>query len=1249
MKESMNELSTEVILDDKDIEEKENVLRDKEINNEVHEEMQVEQEKVKMTLVNLNLSLVKAADVLRTTDIKDSENYQLVKFQIRVRAVYLYKWVVLHQPIEIKNNFKAILEELKKKKVVLDEETEGIFSNVQEMQFEFIDEKIKKLEGYYKEIFNNNNIKNTIALKEFFGIGLGSFNQYNNGNKPFEGYALKRQEPYCLKNILTKIGPCLECLVYKYQKKWIIVKDDSIYYSDKSDSVKGNNVYFFTDSMRIERSKKKILIITGAGPELILKFSSFYERELWCNEITLRMEKLKQIIEKNAYGAYTNEKLNNKAYWFVDGKDYFLDLKEKLEAAKETIFITDWWMSPELWLERPIDSKVYMALEFQKKQRKEIPPYSRLKDILYQLAVKGIKIYILVYQECSYALTLDSQHTQNSLEKLHPNIIVTRHPSGISDLLWSHHEKLVIIDQIIAYVGGLDLCWGRWDTNDHPLVEEPNNELIYNWPGIDYSNNRINDFSKVKEYLKENVDRTQKPRMPWHDVHCRLIGPVVADIARHFVQRWNISRGDSITDIKQNASTGQKKRRGLREKDDEDEFRPKKGEDSFVIKIIDKETEEKKEKKEKKDEVNIKKKEKTVINKKDKKNTDNEEEEKEKDDDEEEEKKEEIEEEKKEKEEVNIKKKEKTVIKRKDKKKENKEEDIEGKNEDEDEDDNIEDGKKEEEDNKEEKVNIKKKEKTTIKRKTKKEKEENKGDESKEEETKDEESEKKEEMKENEIVLLDKGKKKLINKKKKKEEEDDDEDNEIIKVPEIKFNYNELRKKNIENYEVVDENHFYRSRPKLRGMLNMKEIREMFNINVPNEDNKININDYQDSERGTFYNKFIQNVGQAESHRIIGKSTISRAIESSQSQTLIQNVNQNFFGVGTKSTVQVLRSVDEWCTGMDQVENSILKAYYRLIENSKHYIFIENQFFVSKSYDKEEGESEAGKSSISSIVKNEIAFRIRKRIERAYFSKEKFRVFIFIPLLPGFAGDPDEGTIQIILGHTYASICRNNGLSIIEQLERIMGDKWKDYIGFYSLRGHGVLNGVPVTELIYIHSKLMIIDDESVLLGSANINDRSMLGTRDSEFCVLINETLKYDSIMNGKEFKAAKFAVSLRKALMSEHLGVDVDDERLNDPLSDELLKLFKNTAKNNTLLYRKLFRCYPDDEMKTFKDTKKCPKIPFIDKKEISQLQKDYEKEKQSIKGHIVEFPLHFLEKEVLGAGFLGIYSLVPEHNFT
>jgi phosphatidylserine/phosphatidylglycerophosphate/cardiolipin synthase-like enzyme len=55
------------------------------------------------------------------------------------------------------------------------------------------------------------------------------------------------------------------------------------------------------------------------------------------------------------------------------------------------------------------------------------------------------------------------------------------------------------------------------------------------------------------------------------------------------------------------------------------------------------------------------------------------------------------------------------------------------------------------------------------------------------------------------------------------------------------------------------------------------------------------------------------------------------------------------------------------------------------------------------------------------------------------------------------------------------------------------------YINFCSLRTSAELLDTPVTELIYIHSKLMIVDDRLVICGSANINDRSLLGNRDSE------------------------------------------------------------------------------------------------------------------------------------------------------
>jgi phospholipase D1/2 len=52
---------------------------------------------------------------------------------------------------------------------------------------------------------------------------------------------------------------------------------------------------------------------------------------------------------------------------------------------------------------------------------------------------------------------------------------------------------------------------------------------------------------------------------------------------------------------------------------------------------------------------------------------------------------------------------------------------------------------------------------------------------------------------------------------------------------------------------------------------------------------------------------------------------------------------------------------------------------------------------------------------------------------------------------------------------------------------------------FYSLRQHGCTQEkLPLTEILYIHSKLMIVDDKRMIIGSANINDRSLNGDRDS-------------------------------------------------------------------------------------------------------------------------------------------------------
>ena len=65
-------------------------------------------------------------------------------------------------------------------------------------------------------------------------------------------------------------------------------------------------------------------------------------------------------------------------------------------------------------------------------------------------------------------------------------------------------------------------------------------------------------------------------------------------------------------------------------------------------------------------------------------------------------------------------------------------------------------------------------------------------------------------------------------------------------------------------------------------------------------------------------------------------------------------------------------------------------------------------------------------------------------------------------------------------------------------------ENWRKYLKIFGLRNHAVMDGKPVSEIVYVHSKLLIVDDNIALLGSANLNDRSMLGKRDSELAVVI-------------------------------------------------------------------------------------------------------------------------------------------------
>lgn len=166
--------------------------------------------------------------------------------------------------------------------------------------------------------------------------------------------------------------------------------------------------------------------------------------------------------------------------------------------------------------------------------------------------------------------------------------------------------------------------------------------------------------------------------------------------------------------------------------------------------------------------------------------------------------------------------------------------------------------------------------------------------------------------------------------------------------------------------------------------------------------------------------------------------------------------------------VQFLRSIGDWSVGFNLRENSIENAYINLIHNSKHLVYIENQFFIS--------------SLPKYGVKNHIVDALVTRILRAYQHKEAFKVIIIIPLHPN--GDfLSSLKSKIVMYYEYLTICRDQG-SLFERLKReAPGINVSDYISFFSLKTYGILKKKIITEQIYIHDKLMIVDDRYVIIG----------------------------------------------------------------------------------------------------------------------------------------------------------------------
>jgi len=214
-----------------------------------------------------------------------------------------------------------------------------------------------------------------------------------------------------------------------------------------------------------------------------------------------------------------------------------------------------------------------------------------------------------------------------------------------------------------------------------------------------------------------------------------------------------------------------------------------------------------------------------------------------------------------------------------------------------------------------------------------------------------------------------------------------------------------------------------------------------------------------------------------------------------------------------------------------------------------------------------------------------------------------------------------------------------------------------------------------IQEELYIHDKLLIVDDRYVICGSSNINDRSQLGYHDSELSIVMEDTNTMDSTMDGKPYKARHHAATLRRMLWREHMGLlppqeldatndpnaqppgdcdnDIHDNGENkkwfefvaDPLNDDVWNMWTERATTNTEVFRDLFHADPDDCIKNFEqydeflpkegesksgagaEEKWWRKQGHLHDPERSV--EDVKHELSRIKGHLVWFPLHFLEE--------------------
>lgn len=162
------------------------------------------------------------------------------------------------------------------------------------------------------------------------------------------------------------------------------------------------------------------------------------------------------------------------------------------------------------------------------------------------------------------------------------------------------------------------------------------------------------------------------------------------------------------------------------------------------------------------------------------------------------------------------------------------------------------------------------------------------------------------------------------------------------------------------------------------------------------------------------------------------------------------------------------------------------------------------------------------------------------------------------------------------------------------------------------------------------------------IIGSANINDRSLLGERDSEVAKVVNDQHFLRATFDGKPVKAGLYVSSLRRWIFREHLGI----RNVEDPVADSFFfDVWKTTARRNTEIFEEVFRPLPTDNVTTFAELRAYSReSPLAIRDPEAAVEK-----LTHVVGHLVELPQKFLENECLRPAPTTKESLMPTRLWT